>query len=77
MMNIQNLDDLPGLLRTIAPELYTEHSTKKGNGLLHQTEVEMLREAMLRFNGNKTKVADYLGMSQTTLWRRLKSIKNL
>ena len=41
-----------------------------------QKEIELLRDAMLRFKGNKTKVAEYLGMSQTTLWRRLKAIDN-
>lgn len=75
LISINDINEVSNLLRNIAPELH-KSDTVTGNGLLQQKEVELLQDAMLRFKGNKTKVAEYLGMSQTTLWRRLKTIEN-
>lgn len=37
-------------------------------------ENQLIRDALKKYNGNKTKVAKELGMSYTTLWRRLKNM---
>lgn len=34
---------------------------------------EPLEDVMARFNGDRKAVAEYLGISRTTLWRRLSS----
>ena len=75
LVSISDIRDINRLIRTIAPELQKDQPIH-GNGVLQQKEVELLQDAMLRFKGNKSKVAEYLGMSQTTLWRRLKTIEN-
>lgn len=36
-----------------------------------ELDVQMIREALDRAEGNRTKAADYLGISRTTLWRKL------
>lgn len=72
--------DLQGLhtaMLQIASEL-THSSTSEldNDGLLKHREVELIRVALQRFKGNKKLTAEYLGMSQTTLWRRLKALGN-
>jgi DNA-binding NtrC family response regulator len=37
-------------------------------------ETERIKEAMKRFNGNKTLVAQELGMARATLYRKLSKI---
>ncbi|AGF58754.1 transcriptional regulator with PAS, ATPase and Fis domain [Clostridium saccharoperbutylacetonicum] len=37
-------------------------------------ENQLIKDALKKYNGNKTKVARELGMSYTTLWRRLKNM---
>ncbi|GAB4544232.1 MAG: sigma 54-interacting transcriptional regulator [Thermodesulfovibrionia bacterium] len=41
---------------------------------LDEIERQKIQELLRRFNGNKTKVASNLGISRTTLWRRLKAM---
>jgi propionate catabolism operon transcriptional regulator len=69
-----NLSKLNQKLESIAPELFTEPLSSIDDGLVRSKELELVVDAMNKFNGNKTKAAEYLGMSQTTLWRRLKRI---
>ncbi|WP_372870953.1 helix-turn-helix domain-containing protein [Paenalcaligenes niemegkensis] len=38
---------------------------------LDRYEREIMNEAMLRFNGNKKKVAEYLGISRTYLYKKI------
>ena len=75
LISVSEQSEIQQLLRKIAPEL-NKHHNNKTNGVLQQNEVQLLQDAMSRFNGNKTKVAEYLGISQTTVWRRLKTIDN-
>ena len=75
LISVSDQSEIQQLLRKIAPELNKYHNNKT-NGVLQRNEVQLLQDAMSRFNGNKTKVAEYLGISQTTLWRRLKTIDN-
>ncbi|MFT6414483.1 MAG: propionate catabolism operon transcriptional regulator, partial [Glaciecola sp.] len=43
-------------------------------GALAKSEHQLVIQAMNKFNGNKELVTQFLGISQTTLWRRLKLI---
>lgn len=61
------------LLHELAPELFAATQSEDA-GALAKSEVELLNQAMTQFNGDKERVAHYLGISQTTLWRRLKRI---
>ncbi len=72
----QDTDQLLQNLGTIAPELFSETKTTSEEGLVRSKELELVIDAMDKFGGNKAKVAEYLGMSQTTLWRRLKQLNN-
>jgi transcriptional regulator with PAS, ATPase and Fis domain len=40
---------------------------------LSEMENEIILKTMQKFNGNKNKVAAYLGISRTTLWKKLKN----
>ena len=73
---VNELSEIESTLRQIAPELFTEASINSTQGLVRKKELELVAETMLEFNGDKQKVAEYLGMSQTTLWRRLKRLNN-
>lgn len=63
-------------LPRIAPEIYATTKDKliRDGGHLQQIEHDEILRALERFGGNKTQAAEYLGMSQTTLWRRLKAL---
>lgn len=68
--------DITLILQQVAPEILVKETFDSDNGLVKNTELELVAEAMTRFNGDKRRVATYLGLSQTTLWRRLKQINN-
>jgi propionate catabolism operon transcriptional regulator len=59
------------LLQELAPELFVDAQIET-TGELAKHEHELVMQAMNKFNGNKELVAQFLGISQTTLWRRLK-----
>lgn len=63
-------------LPRVVPELYAPLPTENEvGGHLHQVEQEEIVKALQLFGGNKGLVAEYLGISQTTLWRRLKRLQ--
>jgi propionate catabolism operon transcriptional regulator len=74
------LDEMPGmrvtpeLLRSIAPELQ-EDETASGPETLKQRsrkiEADEIRAMLDSFDGDREKVARALGISKTTLWRKL------
>ena len=66
-------DSIQTLLLDVAPELALQPNNET-DSLIVAKQLEMVAHAMEMFNGDKQRVADYLGMSQTTLWRRLKKI---
>ncbi|WXL25967.1 sigma 54-interacting transcriptional regulator [Ectopseudomonas mendocina] len=67
-------DALVEAMPRVAPELFNSESEMDEGGHLHQVEQEEIVKALKQFGGNKTLAAEYLGISQTTLWRRLKRI---
>lgn len=58
----------PDMLKMLSPERRTEVTPAKT-----QERTETLEEVMARFNGDRKAVAEFLGISRTTLWRRLSS----
>lgn len=64
-------------VRDILPELFIECVMHSSDGhVLKIQEEQTIYEAMDRFNNDKARVAKYLGISTTTLWRRLKGMGN-
>lgn len=68
------LSDLQKQLRQIAPELFETDTTGLNGGALKHAENSLLLDALARFDGDKKRTAEFLGLSQTTLWRRLKHL---
>jgi propionate catabolism operon transcriptional regulator len=67
----------PAQIAEILPELGMPLPVVPGDeGDLKTREEQAIREAMARFDNDRQRVARYLGISQTTLWRRLKSIRD-
>ena len=63
-------------IERILPELYLPQP--RGDftgGSLREQEAEAIRLAMYQFNGDKSRVAESLGISTTTLWRRLRAME--
>jgi len=51
------------------------HEEKNENtNVILKMEYQLIKETLGRFNGNKTKAAKELGISYTTLWRKLKNM---
>lgn len=71
-----NIATLHNAMQYIAPELSLPSSQDNQQGRLKDSELNQVALAMEKFSGNKQQVAEYLGISQTTLWRRLKTINN-
>ncbi|GAB5415467.1 MAG: propionate catabolism operon regulatory protein PrpR [Congregibacter sp.] len=75
--NSNSASNVAGLdLNDVLPELQRfEASAEDGNGILKSQEYRAIEEAMQRLNGDKTAVSRELGISSTTLWRRLKHMR--
>ncbi|PHQ56454.1 MAG: sigma-54-dependent Fis family transcriptional regulator [Porticoccus sp.] len=76
-----NISHFKEALPRLVPEIFNSlHSvgsnTEESHGHLQQLEHEEIARALERFSGNKTQTAEYLGISQTTLWRRLKQMSH-
>jgi propionate catabolism operon transcriptional regulator len=61
----------PSLLIKLAPELRNGHSTQ--TPIAMNETVSDIDNILQRFEGNRALAAAHLGISRTTLWRRLKS----
>jgi len=70
------LERLEDDIEDILPELFRAASPPAG-GLLKEQEEVAIRDAMERFRGDRQKVAEFLGISSTTLWRRLRSMNGV
>jgi transcriptional regulator with PAS, ATPase and Fis domain len=68
--------DLPDQLRNSAaarPALpYLQASASKNSLSLQQMEEQLVRATLDRFDGNQTKTAKALGVSRSTLWRKMR-----
>lgn len=70
------LDELD--LAEVLPELGKPMAeTTEVAGLLQEQELRSIETAMRQFSGDKSAVCRELGISQTTLWRRLKHIESM
>ncbi|WP_420389240.1 sigma-54 interaction domain-containing protein [Marinobacter sp.] len=72
-----SIGEFASRLEDLAPELFSSHlqvSLGSDAGHLQAVEKEEILKILDRFGGNKTQTAEYLGISQTTLWRRLKQM---
>ena len=69
-----DLTKIKRILRDISPELFSKTTFDIEQTLVRTKELELVVDAMHKFDGDKQRVAHYLGLSQTTLWRRLKHI---
>lgn len=54
--------------RDLPPELYTEDTIEP------ETEYQKLERLLIEFEGNKTSLAQYLGITRTGLWKKLKRL---
>ena len=54
--------------RDLPPELYTQDSNEA------ETEYQKLERLLREFEGNKTAIAHYLGITRTGLWKKLKRL---
>ena len=60
----------------VLPELYADENPQyQGLSVLKQQEHRAIEEAMLRHGGDKSVVSRQLGISATTLWRRLREMR--
>ena len=72
------VQSLPERLRLIAPELFDGPSESSPQGLQQlQTaqEVDHLRQVLAACGGDRQQAARQLGISRTTLWRKLKTAR--
>jgi propionate catabolism operon transcriptional regulator len=59
----------PGFLMSVAPELAR---TPGENVRSVQQSAETIEQVLARFNGNREAAAKHLGISRTTLWRKIR-----
>ena len=71
-MPIQPIQPIAPDLEDVEAEEYVEPATEQENLNLNELSRQMLVKALERNNGNRSKAAQELGISDRTLYRRLK-----
>jgi len=56
-------------------QLALEGSRKEQTVNMQQAEEDLIKQALTRFDGNQTETAKNLGISRSTLWRKIKAYK--
>ena len=56
----------------IDPAKYDISEDKDNHPTLEEVEQKYIKEVLLKYNFNYSKVADTLGIGRTTLWRKMK-----
>lgn len=75
-----DLNKLATVIRHIVPEFFTSPSrlvsavSSRQAGVIKQQEEQTIIDAMIHWKGDRRQVAQHLGISPTTLWRRLKKL---
>jgi propionate catabolism operon transcriptional regulator len=67
----------PGFLIKLLPELAQNDASELSAAKIAETSEESLDFLMHKFKNRKDDVAKYLGISRTTLWRKLKNEKTI
>ncbi|EBZ0650427.1 propionate catabolism operon regulatory protein PrpR [Salmonella enterica subsp. enterica serovar Napoli] len=68
-----SVDPAPTLDRQFMRQLLPEFMVNTAELTPSTVDAHTLQDVLARFNGDKTAAARYLGISRTTLWRRLKA----
>jgi transcriptional regulator with PAS, ATPase and Fis domain len=68
--------DLSNKEKQEKPPLDTVRLITLNPDTLNSMELKIIDWYMNHYNGNKTKVCEALGISRTTLWKKLKDIKD-
>jgi len=76
VVSAARLGDGPALLAAlpqVIPELFDPPEfSGVGTGAIREQEEQLIRDALRKFGNDRARAAEYLGISQTTLWRRLR-----
>lgn len=71
--NIIRAEDLPDQVRHgIHPRLALPNLSAESISSINDMEAQLIRTALERLNGNQTEAAKRLGISRSTLWRKMK-----
>jgi propionate catabolism operon transcriptional regulator len=75
-----SITDFTHNLSSIVPEIFEGDGSGPvaelaGVGHLEALELQEIMRVLDQFGGNRTQASEYLGISQTTLWRKLKQIE--
>jgi transcriptional regulator, propionate catabolism operon regulatory protein len=62
----------PSFVLSAAPELARQHDANMIQPAAIERQAETMEQTLARFNGNREAAAKHLGISRTTLWRKLK-----
>lgn len=74
---VNDVTRLTSALPQLAPELFSSPSLRQSDeGVLKHVEQESILASLNKWQGDKHKAAQELGISHTTLWRRLKAMKH-
>lgn len=65
-------EHLPGRLQPIIDELNLSEDATTSNTPLENIELQLIKDTLNKFDGNRSKTAFALGINKSTLWRKMK-----